>query len=94
MRAGTTLGMRPKSNLHMGPLHSPDADDAIVLYQPKEIVSESSTWQMTSSKMKNDKKPVPEVHVVVDPVLGLVLRPHQVEGVKLYSSFFKAYSFL
>jgi len=41
--------------------------------------------------VKDDKKEIPKVAVVIDPRLAKVLRPHQVEGVKvgyLYSFFF------
>lgn len=34
-----------------------------------------------TEKSKMDKKKIP-VHVVVDPVVGNILRPHQREGVK------------
>eukprot|EP00066_Takifugu_rubripes_P023463 XP_011612729.1 PREDICTED: DNA repair and recombination protein RAD54-like isoform X1 [Takifugu rubripes] len=54
-------------------LHDPFADDALVLYEPPTL----SAHEL----IKADKEKVP-VHVVVDPVLGKVLRPHQREGVK------------
>ncbi|XP_023663173.2 DNA repair and recombination protein RAD54-like [Paramormyrops kingsleyae] len=55
------------------PLHSPFEEDALVLYEPPAL---SAHDQLNAEK---EKLPV---HVVVDPVLGKVLRPHQREGVK------------
>ncbi|XP_062411611.1 DNA repair and recombination protein RAD54-like [Sardina pilchardus] len=54
-------------------LHDPFEVDALVLYEPPVV----SAHDM----IKADKDKLP-VHVVVDPVLGKVLRPHQREGVK------------
>lgn len=45
----------------------------MVLYTPPEVSA--------NSKITQDASKVP-VHVVVDPVLGNILRPHQREGVK------------
>jgi len=55
------------------PLHDPYGEGALVLYAPPEL---SAHEQM---KTDMDKHPV---HVVVDPILSKVLRPHQREGVK------------
>lgn len=55
------------------PLHDPFEEGALVLYIPPEL---SAHEQL---KVDIDKQPV---HVVVDPVLSKVLRPHQREGVK------------
>uniref|UniRef100_A0A665T022 RAD54 like n=1 Tax=Echeneis naucrates TaxID=173247 RepID=A0A665T022_ECHNA len=54
-------------------LHDPYAEDALVLYDPPTLSAHDL--------IKADKEKLP-VHVVVDPVLGKVLRPHQREGVK------------
>nr|XP_046248389.1 DNA repair and recombination protein RAD54-like [Scatophagus argus] len=54
-------------------LHDPFAEDALVLYEPPNLSAHDL--------IKADKEKLP-VHVVVDPVLGKVLRPHQREGVK------------
>uniref|UniRef100_A0A8C1JX16 DNA repair and recombination protein RAD54-like n=1 Tax=Cyprinus carpio TaxID=7962 RepID=A0A8C1JX16_CYPCA len=54
-------------------LHDPFEDGALVLYEPPAI----SAHEL----IKADKSKLP-VHVVVDPVLSKVLRPHQREGVK------------
>eukprot|EP00050_Salpingoeca_kvevrii_P021233 m.108111 g.108111 ORF g.108111 m.108111 type:complete len:758 (-) comp9245_c1_seq1:669-2942(-) len=56
------------------PLHNPEAEDAIVLYTPPELSPEDA-------KIKEIRENHP-VHVVVDPVISKVLRPHQIEGVQ------------
>ncbi|XP_077391460.1 DNA repair and recombination protein RAD54-like [Festucalex cinctus] len=66
-----TLGLR-RAGVRRA-LHDPFAEDALVLFEPATL---SAHEQLTTDK---DKIPV---HVVVDPVLGKVLRPHQREGVK------------
>ncbi|XP_012945594.1 DNA repair and recombination protein RAD54-like [Aplysia californica] len=55
------------------PLHDPYEDGALVLYSPPELSAHD--------QMKTDMEKLP-VHVVVDPILSKVLRPHQREGVK------------
>jgi DNA repair and recombination RAD54-like protein len=55
------------------PLYDPYAEGALVLYTPVELSPQEQL------KVDDSKK---EVHVVVDPVLSKVLRPHQREGVK------------
>ena len=67
---GRTLGIK-----RLGPrrsLHDPDDPDALVLYEPP--------LQTEHEKLKSDQDY--EVHVVVDPILSKVLRPHQREGVR------------
>ena len=54
-------------------LFDPYAEGALVLYTPPELTAHEKL------KLEESKK---EVHVVVDPILGAVLRPHQREGVK------------
>lgn len=54
-------------------LHDPTTCNALVLYTPPELTE--------TEKSKMDKNKIP-VHVVVDPVVGNILRPHQREGVK------------
>lgn len=54
-------------------LHDPLACNALVLFAPPEISE--------VEKLKQDSTKFP-VHVVVDPLLGNILRPHQREGVK------------
>ncbi|EMD37765.1 hypothetical protein CERSUDRAFT_94757 [Gelatoporia subvermispora B] len=64
-------GQPPPKLKSKGPLHDPSAEGAIVMKAPTDK-------QMT----KIWRKSGPSVPVVVDPVLGRRLRPHQVEGVK------------
>lgn len=54
-------------------LHDPCACNALVLYTPPAIPA--------ADQMKVDKTKI-LVHVVVDPVLGIILRPHQRDGVQ------------
>ncbi|XP_005303049.2 DNA repair and recombination protein RAD54-like [Chrysemys picta bellii] len=54
-------------------LHDPFEEGALVLYEPPPLSAHD--------QLKIDKDKVP-IHVVVDPVLSRVLRPHQREGVK------------
>ncbi|XP_035107231.2 DNA repair and recombination protein RAD54-like isoform X4 [Callithrix jacchus] len=54
-------------------LHDPLEKDALVLYEPPPLSAHD--------QLKLDKEKFP-VHVVVDPILSKVLRPHQREGVK------------
>jgi DNA repair and recombination RAD54-like protein len=54
------------------PLHDPDEDGALILWAPPELSVEASLKQGDSEK---------RVHVVVDPTLSKILRPHQVDGV-------------
>ncbi|KAH0589308.1 hypothetical protein H2248_005070 [Termitomyces sp. 'cryptogamus'] len=67
----TTVPKKPK-----GPLHDPDAEDAVVMKAPtKEHIK------------KFNKKNLPVVPVVLDPILSRRMRPHQCEGVKfMYES--------
>ncbi|XP_037070372.1 DNA repair and recombination protein RAD54-like [Pollicipes pollicipes] len=55
------------------PLHDPDEPGALVLFTPPPLS------QHDRLAAQPDKQPV---HVVVDPKLSAVLRPHQREGVK------------
>lgn len=54
-------------------LHDPLEEGALVLYEPPPLSAHD--------QLKLDKEKLP-VHVVVDPILSKVLRPHQREGVK------------
>lgn len=67
----TFLQMRYK-NRDPAPLHDPKDPDAVILFTPPEYTDE----------FKKANKNEILVHVVVDPVLGRVLRPHQREGVQ------------
>jgi DNA repair and recombination protein RAD54 and RAD54-like protein len=66
-----SLGMKRKPIRRA--LHDPNTCNALVLYSPPEM-SEHDRLKSDNSKIK--------VHVVVDPVLGNILRPHQREGVQ------------
>ncbi|XP_050539262.1 DNA repair and recombination protein RAD54-like isoform X1 [Daktulosphaira vitifoliae] len=55
------------------PLHDPSIPDALILYTPPQISA--------NELLKIDKDKI-KVHVVVDPTLSKILRPHQREGVK------------
>ncbi len=68
---GRCLGVRRAGGRQ--PLHDPEEEGALVLYSPPEV-SEHDKLKLDSSKLP--------VHVVVDPLLSKVLRPHQREGVK------------
>lgn len=67
----TFLQMRYK-NRDPAPLHDPKSSNAVVLFTPPAYTEE----------FKKTNKDDILVHVVVDPVLGRVLRPHQREGVQ------------
>lgn len=67
----TFLQMRFK-NLDPSPLFDPKSPNAVVLFTPPEY----------DEDFKKNRKDEILIHVVVDPVLGRVLRPHQREGVK------------
>ncbi|CAL1572573.1 unnamed protein product [Knipowitschia caucasica] len=70
------LGLRALGLKRGGPrraLHDPFAEGALVLYTPPQL---SAHQQLHADKDKM------EVHVVVDPLLANVLRPHQREGVR------------
>ena len=66
---GKSLGIK-RSGCKMS-LHDPNAENALVLYTPPELSEHDKMSADTSKQM---------VHVVVDPVLTKVLRPHQREG--------------
>ncbi|XP_033215367.1 DNA repair and recombination protein RAD54-like [Belonocnema kinseyi] len=69
--SGRSLGLRLAGPRRA--LHDPDEANALVVYTPPEITEHD--------KMKLDPKNI-LVHVVVDPLLCNILRPHQREGVK------------
>ncbi|XP_065657534.1 DNA repair and recombination protein RAD54-like isoform X2 [Hydra vulgaris] len=68
---GRSLGMRKSMSKLC--LYDPFEEGALVLYSPPEV---SAHNKLTSKSEEN------LVHVVVDPQLTSVLRPHQREGVK------------
>lgn len=68
-----TLGTRRQGTRQS--LHDPDEENALILYEPPVLSNQDL--------LKADKNKLP-VHVVVDPMLTKVLRPHQRE-VNLYT---------
>ncbi|TPX48062.1 hypothetical protein SeMB42_g02517 [Synchytrium endobioticum] len=80
-RNGTTLGLRRAPLMTRGALHDPETEGAIILFAPKTY---SLTEQLEAKKSTAAGKDaiIQEVHVVIDPILGKVLRPHQIEGVR------------
>lgn len=64
------LSVNKKQN-PLQPRYDPDAPGAVVMKRPSK-----------SHATKYNKKNLPIVDVVVDPILGSLLRPHQREGVK------------
>uniref|UniRef100_V9ID99 DNA repair and recombination protein RAD54-like n=1 Tax=Apis cerana TaxID=7461 RepID=V9ID99_APICE len=71
--SGRALGIRLSGPRR--PLHDPDEANALIVYSPSEL-SEHEKLKIDLSKQL--------VHVVVDPLLCNILRPHQREGVKIY----------
>ncbi|XP_043476135.1 DNA repair and recombination protein RAD54-like [Leptopilina heterotoma] len=69
--SGRSLGFRLSGPRRA--LHDPDEANALVVYVPPEI-SEHDKIKLDANKQL--------VHVVVDPLLCNILRPHQREGVK------------
>ncbi|KAI0638193.1 P-loop containing nucleoside triphosphate hydrolase protein [Trametes polyzona] len=63
-------GAAPKPKAR-GPLHNPDAPGAVVMKAPSK-----------EHQAKFNKKNLPVVPVVIDPVIARHLRPHQKEGVQ------------
>ncbi|KAG0341473.1 DNA-dependent ATPase protein rad54 [Podila horticola] len=55
-----------------------DQTPQVIIPKKEKARSKSIAEMLGLTKQKE----VPKVHVVVDPVLGRILRPHQVEGVK------------
>ncbi|XP_074077630.1 DNA repair and recombination protein RAD54-like isoform X2 [Macrotis lagotis] len=70
------LGLRALGIKRVGfrhALHDPLEEGALVLYEPPPLSAHD--------QLKLDREKLP-VHVVVDPILSKILRPHQREGVK------------
>lgn len=78
-----TLGMR--KIVIRRPLHDPDACNALILYAPTEA-DLAASLKPKKAGMKGvkglDAESTAPVHVVVDPVLSNILRPHQRAGVQ------------
>ncbi|XP_076650368.1 DNA repair and recombination protein RAD54-like okr isoform X1 [Halictus rubicundus] len=69
--SGRSLGIRLSGPRR--PLYDPEEANALIVYAPPEI-SEHDRLKLDTTKQL--------VHVVVDPLLCNILRPHQREGVK------------
>ncbi|TKR93524.1 hypothetical protein L596_007960 [Steinernema carpocapsae] len=69
--SGRTLGLR-RSGIRVS-LYDPYVEGALVVFVPPD---------MTAQEMLKVDETKKLVHVVVDPMLGNILRPHQREGVK------------
>lgn len=98
-RPAPALGMRRSANFIPRPLHDPSGEFAIVLYDPTidgknpEVEEAKAEEEKVVSKVHKSLADIlglnkkveehPEVPVVIDPRLAKVLRPHQVEGVKV-----------
>ncbi|KAL1916986.1 uncharacterized protein VTP21DRAFT_5183 [Calcarisporiella thermophila] len=72
-------------------LYDPTLDEEVIKQQEEEqarnAAENASKGNVKSSRslaeiLGHKKQEITRVHVVVDPVLGRVLRPHQIEGVK------------
>jgi DNA repair and recombination RAD54-like protein len=50
--------------------------------EPKQLTAQEQLDSLKSTALKDSDATVKEVHVVVDPILCKVLRPHQIEGVR------------
>ncbi|KAJ3332247.1 hypothetical protein HDU76_000838 [Blyttiomyces sp. JEL0837] len=82
-KAGSQLGTRRMPLMTRGPLHDPEVEGAVILFSPKELSEvEKLELAKSSALASNASAPQQQVHVVVDPVLSKILRPHQVEGVR------------
>ncbi|XP_013783608.1 DNA repair and recombination protein RAD54-like [Limulus polyphemus] len=68
---GRSLGVKRSGSRRA--LHDPDEEGALILYTPPTL--------SVHDQLKVNIEQLP-VHVVVDPLLSKVLRPHQREGVK------------
>jgi DNA repair and recombination RAD54-like protein len=65
-------GLGVKKMTVRAPLWPPTEDDAVVLYTPPPLTAEEKAMAASPNAKFL-------VHVVVDPVAGRILRPHQIE---------------
>ncbi|KAF8518738.1 SNF2 family N-terminal domain-containing protein [Gautieria morchelliformis] len=61
----------PQKSQIKGPRHDPAAEGAVVMKAPSK-----------NHEAKHNKKNLPVIPVVIDPILSRFLRPHQIDGVK------------
>jgi len=86
-----TLGPRRRTPLIAKPLYDPEDESAIVLFEPKELTETEKLQSLSKAALKKDESLKIQVHVVVDPKIGKVLRPHQVSRLyKLFNLNFKS----
>ncbi|ORX57818.1 hypothetical protein BCR36DRAFT_580387 [Piromyces finnis] len=77
-----TLGPRRRIVVAAKPLYDPEDESAIVLFEPKELTETEKLNSLSKAALNKDEHLKIQVHVVVDPAIGKVLRPHQIEGVR------------
>ncbi|KAI8977963.1 P-loop containing nucleoside triphosphate hydrolase protein [Pilobolus umbonatus] len=86
-----TLGIPKRAIIHKRPLYDPAAENALILWNP-DIDNADKESELEAALIKKKKgrtladilglnREKTMVHVVVDPALSNVLRPHQAEGV-------------
>jgi len=73
-----TLGPRRRISFIAKPLYDPEDESAIILFEPKELTETEKLKSLSKNSLKKDENLKIQVHVIVDPVIGKVLRPHQV----------------
>ncbi|KAJ3384046.1 DNA-dependent ATPase protein rad54 [Lobulomyces angularis] len=79
---GSQLGVTKRNSVSKFSLYDPEAEGALILYVPKETSGADQLTNLKSVCNPLIQKVDIEVHVIVDPMLSKVLRPHQIEGVK------------
>jgi len=75
-----TLGPRRRIPIIAKPLYDPEDESAIVLFEPKELTETEKLKSLSKAALNKDENLKIQVHVVVDPKIGKVLRPHQVNN--------------
>lgn len=73
-----TLGPRRRVSTIAKSLYDPEDESAIILFEPKELTETEKLKSLSKAALKKNENLQVKVHVVVDPVIGKVLRPHQV----------------
>jgi len=73
-----TLGPRRRIAVVAKPLYDPEDESAIILFEPKELTETEKLKSLSKAALNKDEHLKIQIHVVVDPAIGKVLRPHQV----------------